>query len=129
MGAKLADRDRTIVCTLGDGSYMFANPTACHQIAEALDLGIVVLILNNEEWGAVRNSVTGIYPDGAAARANQMPLTALKPSPDFCKTAQASRAWTRRVTDPAAVEVAITEALAVADTGRLALLDIATLPG
>lgn len=129
LGAKLADRDRTIVCTLGDGSYMFANPTACHQIAEALDLGIVVLILNNEEWGAVRNSVTGIYPDGAAARANQMPLTALKPSPDFCKTAQASRAWTRRVTDPAAVEVAITEALAVADTGRLALLDIATLPG
>jgi acetolactate synthase-1/2/3 large subunit len=57
-----------------------------------------------------------------------MPLTALKPSPDFVKTAEASRAWARRVTDPAGVEDAIREALAVTREGRLALLDIATLP-
>ncbi|MDF0599399.1 thiamine pyrophosphate-requiring protein [Psychromarinibacter sp. C21-152] len=129
LGAKLADRDRTCVATLGDGSYMFANPTACHQIAEALELGVVLIVLNNEEWGAVRNSVTGLYRDGYAAKANRMPLTALKPSPDFSKTAEASRAWAKRITDPADVLPAIREALDVADTGRTALLDIATLPG
>lgn len=128
MGAKLAEPQRSIVATMGDGSYMFANPTACHQIAEALALGIVVVILNNEEWGAVRASVTGVYPDGHAARANRMPLTALKPSPDFTRTAEASRAWARRVTDAADLPGALRDALAAADTGRLALLDVATLP-
>ena len=75
---------------MGDGSYIFANPTACHQIAEAMGLAPLIIVLNNAEWGAVRNSVTGLYPDGFAAKANEMPLTALKPSPDFTHTAQAS---------------------------------------
>ncbi|WP_226578036.1 thiamine pyrophosphate-requiring protein [Acuticoccus sediminis] len=128
MGAKLADPERTCVATMGDGSYMFANPTACHQVAEALGLGVVVIILNNEEWGAVRASVAGLYPEGVAAKSNIMPLTALKPTPDFCKTAEASRAFARRVTDPAELPGAIAEALKVADTGRQALIDVSVLP-
>ncbi|QHQ36517.1 thiamine pyrophosphate-requiring protein [Algicella marina] len=128
LGAKLADPTRTVVATMGDGSYMFANPTVCHQIAEALELGILVIVLNNEEWGAVRHSVTGVYPDGFASRANRMPLTALKPSPDFTKTAEASRAWTRTVREPADVIPALEKALAATAKGRLALLDIRILP-
>ena len=93
MGYQLADKDKLVVATMGDGSYMFANPTACHQIAEALELPILILVLNNNEWGAVRQSVAGMYPDGYAAKTNEMPLTALKPSPDFTKVAEASRAW------------------------------------
>ena len=78
---QLADRDRLVVATMGDGSYIFANPVACHQIAEALALPILVIVLNNAEWGAVRQSVLGLYPDGQAARANRMPLTGLSPVP------------------------------------------------
>lgn len=128
LGAKLAAPERDIVATMGDGSYMFANPTACHQVAEALGLGILVIVLNNAEWGAVRASVGGLYPDGAAARTNTMPLTSLKPIPDFTKTAEASRAWARRVSEPADLRAAIDEALDVARGGRLALLDVQTLP-
>jgi acetolactate synthase-1/2/3 large subunit len=128
LGAKLAVPERTIVATMGDGSYMFANPTACHQVAEALGLGILVIVLNNAEWGAVRASVGGLYPEGAAARTNTVPLTSLKPIPDFTRTAEASRAWARRVTDPKDVLGAIEEALEVTRGGRLALLDIQTLP-
>ena len=83
LGMQLADRDRLIVATMGDGSYMFANPVACHQIAEALALPILVVVVNNGEWGAVRQSVLGVYPDGYAARTNAMPLTQLSPVPDF----------------------------------------------
>ncbi|MEM6987302.1 MAG: thiamine pyrophosphate-requiring protein, partial [Pseudomonadota bacterium] len=32
MGAQLADPDRLCFATMGDGSYLFANPTACHQV-------------------------------------------------------------------------------------------------
>jgi acetolactate synthase-1/2/3 large subunit len=97
LGIQLADRGRLVVATMGDGSYIFSNPVACHQIAEALGLPLLVLVLNNGEWGAVRQSVLGLYPDGHAARANRTPLTSLSPSPDFTKVAAASRAWTARV--------------------------------
>ncbi|MEM7443827.1 MAG: thiamine pyrophosphate-requiring protein [Pseudomonadota bacterium] len=97
LGIQLADRERIVVATLGDGSYLFSNPAVCHQIAEALDLPVLVLILNNAEWRAVRQSVLEIYPDGHASKANQMPMTSLAPHPDFVKIAEASRAWARRV--------------------------------
>lgn len=130
LGAQLAEPDRICVATMGDGSYMFANPVACHQIAEALELPVLVVVLNNEEWGAVRASVAGLYPEGHAARANRMPLTALKPSPDFLKVAEASRAWTRRVARPEDVDEALEAALkAVTKERRCALLEVATLPG
>jgi len=44
LGAKLADRDRICVATMGDGSYIFSNPTACHQIAEALELPVLIMV-------------------------------------------------------------------------------------
>jgi acetolactate synthase-1/2/3 large subunit len=97
LGMQLAAADRLVIATMGDGSYMFANPVACHQIAEALGLPVLVLVLNNREWGAVRQSVLGTYPDGYAARTNQMPLVSLDPTPDFTLVARASRAWTARV--------------------------------
>lgn len=129
MGALLADPDRICVATLGDGSYMFANPTVCHQIAEALALPVLVVILNNAEWGAVRGSVAGMYPQGYAARANDMPLTALTPSPDFAVTASASRAWSRTVTEPGELRAAIDAALAVVrGERRQALLNVRVLP-
>lgn len=129
MGAQLAEPERVCVAVMGDGSYMFANPTACHQIAEALSLPVLVIIVNNEEWGAVRASVTGLYPNGFASRSNEMPLTALKPSPSFTKTAEASRCWSRRVSDPAELPAAIASALNVVRfQKRPALLDVAVLP-
>jgi acetolactate synthase-1/2/3 large subunit len=129
LGMKLADRERMVVATMGDGSYIFANPTACHQIAEALELPILAVIVNNGEWGAVRNAVLGLYPEGAAAKANVMPLTSLAPSPDFVQVAQASRAWARRVDDPSEVENALREAIAHVRTQKsMALVDVKVAP-
>lgn len=129
LGIQLADRKRLIVATMGDGSYMFSNPVACHQIAEALELPILVIIVNNAEWGAVRQSVLGIYPDGYAAKANAMPLTQLSPIPDFTKVAEASRAWARRVEDGAALPAVLAEAIDHIRTKKtLALIDVRVRP-
>ena len=58
-----------------------------------------------------------------------MPLTALKPTPDFLRTAQASRAWTRRIERADEVPEAIEAALAaVTEDRRCALLEVRTLP-
>lgn len=129
LGAQLADPDRLVFATIGDGSYMFANPTACHLVAEAHQLPVIVLVLNNEEWGAVRASVHGLYPHGSATAANEVPMTSLRPSPDFALTAQASRAYTETVTNGADLPAALDRAIAVA-TGerRQVLLNIAIKP-
>lgn len=111
LGAQLADRDRLTICCIGDGSYMFANPVACHQIAEALELPILTIVKNNGMWNAVRRSVVSAYPGGAAAKANRMPLTSLEPAPDYTQIAAASRAHVERVEHgedlPAALERAV----------------------
>lgn len=126
IGAKLADPERLVFATMGDGSYMFANPTACHLVAEALHVPVIVLVLNNEEWGAVRHSVEGLYPRGHSRQANEVPLTSLRPSPDFTRTAEASRAYTETVTDGAQLPAALDRAIRVADEeGRQVLLNIA----
>lgn len=125
LGMQLADRDRLVVATMGDGSYMFANPVACHQIAEALDLPVLILVLNNAEWFAVRASVRGVYPDGYAAKANTMPLTSLKPTPDFTKVAEASRAWAACVTEAEDLPGTLRDAIRHIETKRThALVEI-----
>lgn len=126
IGAQMACPDRLVFATMGDGSYMFANPTACHLVAEAQNVPVIVLVLNNEEWGAVRHSVEGLYPEGAARASNEVPLTSLRPSPDFTRTAEASRAWTETVTNGADLPAALERAIAVATTEcRQVLLNIA----
>ncbi len=125
LGAQLADRERLVVACVGDGSYMFANPVAAHQIAEALGLPILTIVKNNAMWNAVRRSVIGAYPDGAAARANEMPLTSLAPLPDFTRVAEASRAHAERVDHAADLPAALERAIKVIRTERRqALLDV-----
>ena len=129
IGAKLADPARVCVAAMGDGSYMFANPVACHHVSEALGLPVLIVVLNNGEWGAVRKSVTGLYPDGLAARVNSMPLTSLSPSPDFTLVAKSCRAWAKQVADADELESSLRDALAVvAGKGRTALVEVLTQP-
>lgn len=129
LGIQLADPGRLVVATMGDGGYMFANPVVCHQIAEALGLPVLTIVLNNAEWGAVRQSVLGLYPEGHAARANAVPLTGLAPSPDFAQVARASRALAFRAEDAAGFRAALEAALdhVTARRGQ-ALIDLRTRP-
>lgn len=125
LGAQLADRDRLVIACVGDGSYMFANPTACHQIAEALDLPILTIVKNNGMWNAVRRSVINSYPNGIAAKSNAMPLTSLEPAPDYTMVAAASRAHVEKVERGEDLPAALARATAVIrNERRQALLDV-----
>ena len=89
----------------------------------------IFLILNNREWGAVRKSVLSIYPDGYAAKANEMPLTSLKPSPDFTLSGKAGRAYSIRVDTGDQLPDALDEAIAHWDKNKSqVLLDLNVSP-
>jgi acetolactate synthase-1/2/3 large subunit len=128
LGAKLAHPGRVVVATVGDGSYLFANPPACHQIAEAQGLPVLTLVLNNGLYNAVHKTTRMVYPDGYASRANKMPLTSLEPAPDYAMICRASRGHGERVADPEDLPRAIARALDVVAGGRQALLDVVVRP-
>jgi acetolactate synthase-1/2/3 large subunit len=125
LGASLADRDRLTIACIGDGSYMFANPVACHQIAEAHKLPVLVVVMNNGIWNAVRRAALTMYPKGQAAGMDVMPITSLEPSPDYVAVAKASRAWAEAVENAADLPGAIKRAVEVIrKEKRQALLNV-----
>ncbi len=125
LGAQLAERDRLVIAAVGDGSYMFANPVACHQVGEALGLPVLTVVFNNGVWNAVRKSTRAVYPDGFAARSNRMPLASLEPSPAYEKIVEASGGYGERVETADELPEAIERALhAVREEKRQALLNV-----
>jgi acetolactate synthase-1/2/3 large subunit len=113
IGAKIAAPDRLVVATLGDGSYMFANPTVCHWLSQARELPLLTVIYNNSIWNAVKMSTLGIYGSGAAARAQGKILADLSPSPQFEKLVEASGGVGFRVDRPADLPGVLKRAIAV----------------
>lgn len=111
MGLKLGDPDRLVVATMGDGSYMFANPVACHQVANRHQIPVISVVLNNEEYGAVRGSVLHQYPSGYAAKADEMPLVSIPTAGDLSAVARSCGAHAETVVAgdelPAALERAM----------------------
>jgi acetolactate synthase I/II/III large subunit len=125
LGAKLAARDKTVVCCLGDGSYMFGVPSATHWISRDMDLPVLYVVWNNSRWNAVMNSTRAVYPDGWAVRENQWVFSDLNPSLDFEMICQSAGGYAERVEDPNEVGAAFERALhAVRVEGRQALLNI-----
>jgi acetolactate synthase-1/2/3 large subunit len=123
VGAALAAPDQPVVCTLGDGAYLFGNPGACHQAIAMHDVPLVTILCNNARWGAVQSSTIGVYPDGHAARGPKpAPLSDLRPVPDFEKYAEASGGHGEKVTDPKALPDAIRRALKIVREERRQVL-------
>ncbi len=125
LGIKLNAPDRLVVATLGDGAYLFDNPSACHWVSAAQKLPILVLVFNNQMYAAVRNSTAAMYGAGVSAASHCGLLADLSPAPAFEKIAQASGGYGERVDDPAQLPAALARALfEVQHGGRQALLNI-----
>ena len=125
LGAKLAAPDKTVIAALGDGAYMFGNPTPGHFVGEAMRLPVLYVIFNNARWAAVHRSTLATYPKGYAAAMKEPPFATLEPSPRFEHVVQASGGHGERVTEPKALMPALERALRVVkNEKRQALVNI-----
>ena len=125
LGAKIADRSKRVICTVGDGAYMFGNPIPAHYVAKAEKLATLTVVFNNAMWGAVKRNTREVYPSGYAAKSNREPLTYFDVSIGFEKAVETVDGYGERVEDPAAVPKAIERAMkAVVSEKRQALLNI-----
>ncbi len=125
LGAKLAAPDKTLVCCVGDGAYIFGSPTAAHWVSRAYDLPVLFVVFNNRAWNAVKRAVTSVARDGWAARTGNMVLSELDPAPEYQMICQASGGYGERVEDAAELPKALDRALhAVKVEKRQALLNV-----
>ena len=125
LGVKLAHPDRTVIATVGDGAYIFSVPTAAHMVSATYDLPILVVIYNNECWGAVRKTTEGLFPKGWAKKTGVFPLSDLKPSPAYEKIVEAHGGYGERVERPDQVRPALQRALKVVrEEKRQAVLNV-----
>lgn len=125
LGAKLAAPDKLVIATLGDGAYVFNNPTACHWVSAAHKLPVLTLIFNNALYGAVAYATAEMYHNGESARDEWRMLADLEPSPAYEKLCEASGGHGERVSDPAELEAALRRAIdVVVNEKRQALLNI-----
>jgi acetolactate synthase-1/2/3 large subunit len=125
LGAKLASPEKTVICALGDGSYMFGNPTAAHYVSEAMRLPVLFVVANNARWAAVHRSTLATYPKGVASGMKEPPFATLEPSPRFEHVVKASGGHGEAVTDPKELLPALERALRIVkDEKRQALLNV-----
>jgi len=125
LGAKLASPDKTVVCAVGDGAYMFGNPTAVHFVSEAMRLPVLFVIANNARWAAVHRSTLSTYPTGVASKEKQPPFATLEPSPRFEHVVKASGGHGERVTEPQQLVPALEKALKIVkEEKRQAVLNV-----
>jgi acetolactate synthase-1/2/3 large subunit len=124
LGAKLAAPEKQVIAVLGDGAYMFANPTACHFVGQAHKLPVLSVIYNNALYGAVRRATLDMYPDSTAADEDGQRLAELGPSPAFERLVEAHGGHGERVERPSDLPAALARAAAAVGAGRQAVVNV-----
>ncbi len=124
LGIKLARPEQTVIATVGDGAYFFAEPTSCHFVQRAHDVPLLTIVFNNQRWEAVKSATAQLHPDGWAARTGRFPLSDLTPSPRFEDIVKAFDGYGERVENPGDVVPALKRGLAAVREGRQALLHV-----
>jgi acetolactate synthase-1/2/3 large subunit len=102
LGAKAAHPDRPVVAITGDGGFMFG----VQELATAVqfNIGVVVLVFNNNSYGNVRRDQRERF-DGRIVASDLV-------NPDFIKLAESFGVGASRVTSPDHFRTALEKALA-----------------
>jgi acetolactate synthase-1/2/3 large subunit len=125
IGAKQAAPERTIVACVGDGSYLFANPAACHHASERHRAPVLTIVFNNSRWGAVDVASKNLFPEGRWRSGRGPSLSDLSPMPALERYVEASGGYGERIAARSEVVPALRRALhAVEVEGRQAALNV-----
>ncbi|MEJ0074788.1 MAG: thiamine pyrophosphate-requiring protein [Alphaproteobacteria bacterium] len=124
MGAKLAAPEKFMVATIGDGAYMFANPTVCHWVADKFEIPVLAVVFNNARYGAVRRATLSMFKDGAAGEDDGQFLADLSPSPPFEEIVRLHGGHGERVETHAELAPALARARDAVRAGKQALVNV-----
>jgi acetolactate synthase-1/2/3 large subunit len=123
LGAKLASPDKMVVQVVGDGGFYFGGPSSVFSVSRQYKLPILVLLLDNTGWSAVKESTLRVFPDGEAKSADKFQANLL-PDAEFSKIGEAFGAYGEKVVNPEDVPAALARCVKEVRGGRAAILHV-----
>jgi acetolactate synthase I/II/III large subunit len=123
VGAKLAAPDRTVVCLVGDGCFLFGVPSSAQWVARRYGTPALTIVYDNRGWAAPKFSTLQVHPDGAAAATGDFNVS-FEPEVDLPGVARAAGAYGVTVSSPGELPQVLKDALAVVHGGRSAVVSV-----
>jgi len=122
LGIKLAARKRPVALLIGDGSFLYNPIIQALGASKRHELPIVIIVLNNRKYEAMRKGHVHHYPDGASASRNLHYGVAID-GPDYDQLGGHFGFHGKRVEKAAELKAALQSALAATKEGRTSILN------
>lgn len=125
LGVKLGAPHKTVISVVGDGTYIFSVPSACHMVSSMYNLPILVIVCNNGGWSATQLATRGVHPQGWAVRTENFPFGRFATQPSYEMFAHACGGHGEVVRTPQEFPEALKRALRVVrEEKRQALINV-----
>lgn len=124
IGVKLARPHARVVAIVGDGSFLFAVPTAALLVAAQAHVPFVAIVLNNRGYVAAERPVFNLFPDGVSVRRGRAIATYFEATVDFAGLAGACGAFGATVRTCGELAGALEQAFGAEADGRAGVLDV-----
>jgi acetolactate synthase I/II/III large subunit len=123
LGIKLAAPQRPVALLIGDGSFLYNPIVQALGASKRHELPIIIIVLNNKKYEAMRKGHVHHYPDGASA-SKDLHFGVTIDGPDYEQLGSHFGFHGERVEYRAELEVALSSALAATKEGKTAILNV-----
>ena len=123
LGIKLAAPQRPVALLVGDGSFLYNPIVQALGASKRHGLPIVIVILNNQKYEAMRKGHVHHYPDGASA-SKDLHFGVTIEGPDYERLGSHFGFHGERVEKLAELKGALQKALAATKSGKTAILNV-----
>src|SRR6478609_2210551 len=123
LGVKLALPERTVVMTIGDGSFMYNPVVPAIAFADEHRLPLLILVFNNAKYAAMQYFHDKFYPSGTSIATKDYYGVNIR-SVNYEEAAAMVGGYAKRVENPDELDGALKEALAAIRAGKIAILNM-----
>ena len=127
LGVKLAMPERTVVLTIGDGTFMYNPIVPAIAFADEHKMPLLIVVFNNAKYAAMQSLHDAFYPDGTAMATQDYYGVHIK-GPKYEEAARMVGGYGASVETPAQLKAAVQEARASIEAGKTAILNV-KMPG
>jgi acetolactate synthase I/II/III large subunit len=123
LGIKLAAPARPVALLVGDGSFLYNPIIQALGASKRHDLPIIIVVLNNKKYEAMRKGHVHHYPEGASA-SKDLHFGVTIEGPDYAQLGSHFDFHGQRVEKLAELKGALAAALAATKAGKTSILNV-----
>jgi acetolactate synthase-1/2/3 large subunit len=128
LGVKAAHPQRSVICTIADGSFNDNPVTPSLGYAQEHRAPIMIVLFNNLGHLSQQSEIPKYYPGGYAERAGNYSGTSIQPAVEYAALAPIFGGYGETVNEPSEVRNALQRGFARLAQGQTVLLDMRLVP-